>query len=195
MPWTDANQTAAQQVADNFATEYASAVDAWTVALRSGGNAVAAKGRVTDLVTRWRKSVNDLEQQSDVIMSDQTAMDQLGQLATQVAQERGTLAKLRSEAGSRNVQADSVNPKEKTSPYTNILGLRRTFRESTRLGILIASLVFGVLALVALGVLGYALSGPIVAAAGSMTSSVSSAVRTTGSGTGPTFGQRGGARN
>jgi hypothetical protein len=191
MPWTAANQTAAQQVADNFATEYASAVDAWTVALRSGGNAVAAKGRVTDLVTRWRKSVNDLEQQSDVIMSDQTVMDQLGQLATQVAQERGTLAKLRSEAGSRSVQADSVNPKEKTSPYTNILGLRRTFRESTRLGILIASLVFGVLALVALGFLGYALSGPIVAAAGSVTS----AVKTTGSGTGPTFGQRGGAKN
>lgn len=191
MPWTAANQTAAQQVADNFASEYAVAVDAWTVALRSGGNAVAAKGRVTDLVGRWRQSVNDLEQQSDGIMSDQTAMDQLGQLATQVAQERATLAKLQSEAGSRSVQSDSVNPKAKTSPYTNILGLRRTFRESTRLGILIASIVFGVLALVALGFLGYALSGPIVAAAVSGTS----AVRRTGSDTGPTFGQRGGAKN
>jgi hypothetical protein len=193
MPWTAANQTAAQQVADNFASEYASAVDAWTVALRSGGNAVAAKGRVTDLVGRWRQSVNDLEQQSDGIMSDQTAMDQLGQLATQVAQERGTLAKLRSEAGSRSVQSDSVNPKAKTSPYTNILGLRRTFRESTRLGILIASIVFGVLALVALGLLGYALSGPIVAAAVAVTGTVASTPKS--SGIGPTFGQRGGAKN
>jgi hypothetical protein len=193
MPWTAANQTAAQQVADNFASEYASAVDAWTVALRSGGNSVAAKGRVTDLVGRWRQSVNDLEQQSDGIMSDQTAMDQLGQLATQVAQERGTLAKLRSEAGSRSVQSDSVNPKAKTSPYTNILGLRRTFRESTRLGILIASLVFGVLALVALGFLGYALSGPIVAAAVAVTGTVASTAKSNG--IGPTFGQRGGAKN
>jgi hypothetical protein len=195
MPWTATNQTTAQQVADNFASEYASAVDAWTVALRSGGNAIAAKGRVTDIVTRWRQSVNDLEQQSDAVMSDQTAMDQLGQLATQVAQERATLAKLQSEAGSRNVQADSVNPKAKTSPYTNILGLRRTFRESTRLGILIASLVFGVLALVALGFLGYALSGPIVAAAVSVSGAATGAMRSTGSGTGPTFGQRGGSKN
>ena len=191
MPWTADNQTAAQQVADNFASEYGVAVDAWTVALRSGGNAVAAKRRVTDLVDRWRQSVNDLEQQSDGIMSDQTAMDQLGQLATQVAQERGTLAKLRSEASSRSVQSDSVNPKAKTSPYTNILGLRRTFRESTRLGILIASLVFGVLALVALGFLGFALSGPIVAAAVAVTGTVTSTPKSTG----PTFGQRGGAKN
>jgi len=193
MPWTADNQTAAQQVADNFASEYASAVDAWTVALRSGGNAVAAKQRVTDLVTRWRQSVNDLEQQSDGIMSDQTVMDQLGQLATQVAQERGTLTKLRSEAGSRSVQSDSVIPKAKPSPYTNMLGLRRTFRESTRLGILIACLVFGVLALVALGFLGYALSGPIVAAAVAVTGTVTSTAKS--SGIGPTFGQRGGAKN
>jgi len=188
MTWTADNQAAAQQVANNFAFEYASAVDAWTIALRSGGNAVAAKGRVTDIVNRWRQSVNDLERQSDIIMSDQTAMDQLGVLATQVATEKATLAKLQNEAGTRTYQATSVNPKATTSPYTNILGLRRVFRESTRLGILIASIAFGFLALLAFALLGYSLSGPIVAAAGAVTGAV------TGSLGAATFGQRGSGR-
>lgn len=163
MSWTSDDQTAAEQAAYDFATQYSRAVGSWKLALETGGNAVAAQGNVSDIVNKWRSSVNNLENKSDVIMSDQTVMDKLGVIATQVADERAILAKLRNEAGTRSNQADSVNPKIRTSPYTNILGLRRTFRESTRMAILIASIIFGVLALVALGYLGFATSGPAIA--------------------------------
>jgi hypothetical protein len=166
MPWTPANQLEAQQKAASFASEYNDALAAWLNALRSGANAVAAKGRVVDVVTRWQKSVSDLEHQSDMLMSNDSAMDSLGQLATQLAEEKATLAKLRGEAVTRGNQADSVNPKAKPSPYTNILGLRRMFRDSTRTSILIASIVFGVLALGAIGFVGYrSISSPAAATA------------------------------
>ena len=207
MPWTADNQAAAQVAADAFASQYADALDAWKIALQTGGNAVAAKGRVTDVVERWRTSVNSLEQQSDVIMSDQTAMDQLGQLATQVAEERATLTKLRIEAGTRSDQADSVNPKARTSPYTNILGLRRVFRESTRLTLLIITIIFGSLAFGLLCFLAFSASGPIIATAGVVTGAVRGALAGAGatatgivSPVGPIapagkpFGMRGGGR-
>lgn len=164
MTWGSDDQATAERTANSFASDYADALAAWKIAVQTGGNAIAAKGRVTDVVDRWRTSVSSLEQQSDTIMSDQNAMDTLGQVATQVAEERATLTKLRSEAGTRSNQADSVNPKIRTSPYTNILGLQRAFRESTRFTILIMSIVFGILALVALGFLSFSMSGPLVSA-------------------------------
>jgi hypothetical protein len=174
MPWTPQNQADAEANAASMAAEYNDAQTAWLNAIRSGASPVAAKGRVDDVVKRWQKSVSDLENQSDVIMSDQNTMDSLGQLATQLAEEKVVLAKLRGEAVTRGDQADSVNPKWKASPYTNILGLRRTFRESTRLGILIASILFGILALGALSFLGYQLLQPVISASSSASSSSSS---------------------
>jgi hypothetical protein len=153
--WTETDQATAISQAASFAAQYQTAHDAWITAIQSGQNTVGAKGAVDKVVTDWQSFVNDLEQRSDTIMSDQNSMDRLGQVATQLAEERATLARLRNEAGTRSDQADSVNPKIRGSPYTNILGLRRTFRESTRFGILIASIVFGVLALCGLGFLGY----------------------------------------
>ena len=173
MPWTPQNQADAEQRATAFAAEYSDAQTAWLNAIRSGASPVAAKGRVDDVVKRWQKSVSDLENQSDVIMSDQNTMDSLGQLATQLAEEKATLSKLRGEAVTRSDQADSVNPKTKASPYTNILGLRRTFRESTRFGILIASILFGVLALGALGFLGYRSLEPMASSSPSVSSGFS----------------------
>jgi len=185
MPWTADNQSNAEKLAADFASQYSTAVDAWTIALRTGGNAVAAKGNVTDIISRWRASVNNLEKQSDVIMSDQTVMDRLGVIATSVAEERATLAKLRSESGTRFNQADSVNPKIRTSPYTNILGLRRAFRESTRFAILIASIVFGILALATLGYIGFIVSGPAIGAISGALGSVTGAPTGVRPGLGP----------
>jgi len=162
MPWTPQNQADAEQRAAAFAAEYNDAQTAWLNAIRSGASPVAAKGRVEDVVNQWRKSVSELEQQSDAITSNQSTMDSLSQLATELAEEKAVLAKLRSEAVTRGNQATSVNPKIKGSPYTNILGLRRTFRDSTRFSILMASIVFGVLALGAIGFLGYQSIAPLV---------------------------------
>ena len=173
MPWTPQNQADAEANATRFATEYEDASTAWLNAIRSGASPVAAKGRVDDVVKRWQARVSNLENQSDVIMSDQNTMDSLGQLATQLAEEKVTLSKLRGEAVTRSDQADSVNPKMRASPYTNILGLRRTFRESTRFGILIASILFGVLALGALGFLGYQSLQPVISSASASSSSSS----------------------
>jgi hypothetical protein len=183
MPWTPQNQADAERTAASFATEYDDASTAWLNAIRSGASPVAAKGRVDDVIKRWQTSVSALENQSDVIMSDQNTMDSLGQLATQLAEEKAILSKLRGEAVTRGDQADSVNPKTKGSPYTNILGLRRTFRESTRFGILIASILFGILALGTLGFLGYRSLEPVI-------SSYSSASGTAGSQTGGRRSQR-----
>jgi len=53
-----------------------------------------------------------------------------------------------------------VNPKITQSPYVNILGLRRNFRQSTRVGLIVASSIFGALALGMLGYAGYASVAP-----------------------------------
>jgi hypothetical protein len=170
MPWTPQNQADAEKRAAAFAAEYSDAQTAWLNAIRSGASPVAAKGRVDDVVSRWQKSVSDLETQSEGIVSNPSSMDSLGQLATQLAEEKAVLAKLRSEAVTRGDQADSVNPKVRGSPYTNILGLRRSFRESTRFSILIASILFGILAVGALGFLGYRSLEPVISASSSSSS-------------------------
>ena len=139
-----------------FATEFGEKWMVWRSAIQSGApTAATAQAAVEDVVRRWQQSLTQLQGQSELIMSNDTTMDELGQLAVQVAEEKNTLRKLRSEAGTRADQADSVSPKVRASPYTNLLGLDRVFRDSTRFGILIASIVFGVLALGTLGFLIY----------------------------------------
>jgi hypothetical protein len=51
----------------------------------------------------------------------------------------------------RDEQAYSVNPKITNSPYVNILGLRRSFRDTTQTGLIVASTLFGILALGLIG--------------------------------------------
>ncbi len=80
-------------------------------------------------------------------------MERLSASLQEVAELRDTLADLQAQAVTRTEQADSVNPKVTPSPYVNILGLQRTFRDSTRQGLLLASIVIGALALIALGFL------------------------------------------
>jgi hypothetical protein len=82
-------------------------------------------------------------------------MDELGQLVTRLADDKVLFDQLSAEAGTRTNQSDTVNPKIQPSPYTNLLGLQRIFRQSTQTGILIASIIFGILALAVLGYLVY----------------------------------------
>ena len=156
MPWTAQQQVEAEAEAAAFMMEFDEKWLAWRAAIQSGvPTASTGQAAVEDVVRRWQQSLAQLKGQSDIIMSNENTMDELGQLAVQVSEEKNTLRKLRSEAGTRADQADSVNPKVRASPYTNLLGLERTFRSSTRFGILIASIVFGVLALGTLGFLIY----------------------------------------
>ena len=165
MPWTAQQQAEADAEVAAFIIEFDEKWLAWRAAIQSGvPTASTGQAAVEDVVRRWQQSLAQLKGQSDIIMSNDNTMDELGQLAVQVAEEKNTLRKLRSEAGTRTDQADSVNPKSRASPYTNLLGLDRVFRSSTRFGILIASIVFGVLALGTLGFLIYriVISGEII---------------------------------
>lgn len=155
MPWTPDDQKTAQATADAFMNEFETKWAIWVDVLKSGLPGTIAQAAVEDVVTRWQKFLNQLQTDSNTVAADESTMDALSQLALQVVTEKATLAKLRSEAGTRDYQADSVNPKVRGSPYTNVLGLQRTFRSSTKSGILAASIVFGVLAIGSLGFLTY----------------------------------------
>lgn len=156
MPWTEQNQRDAEHGAEGYSTEFNEKWTAWRNAIQAGVPTVASnQAAVEDVVRRWQQSLAALKSQSDAITSNENVMDELGQLAVQVAEEKTLLRKLRSEAGTRIDQADSVNPKVRSSPYTNLLGLNRVFRDSTRFGILMASIVFGILSLGSLGFLVY----------------------------------------
>ena len=163
MPWTEQNQKDAENEANGYFQEFMEKWEAWKNVVQSGAPN-SGQAAVEDVVRRWQQSLASLQNQSDAITSNDSVMDELGQLAAQVAEEKATLRKLRSEAGTRMDQADSVNPKIRSSPYTNLLFLDRVFRDSTRFWILIASIVFGVLALCALGYLVYqiVMSGSLV---------------------------------
>jgi hypothetical protein len=113
-----------------------------------------AEARVQEEIRKWRALINDLQQQAEE-RGGSDALQEINQLMEQVADEKQLLAKLRAEAGTRLEQGDSLNPKVRPSPYTNILGLQRTFRDSTRNHILWTSVFFGFLALSALGYLVY----------------------------------------
>lgn len=155
MPWTADDQRRAEEKNANFRTEFNTRLDAWKNALGAGALG-QGQSAVEDTLTRWRAHMQGLQSSSEALMGNESLIDSVGVLATQVADEKATLEKLRSEAGTRSNQADTVNPKIKSIPATNILGLNRVFRSSTRLLLLIFSIVFGVLAAVALAYFIYA---------------------------------------
>jgi len=139
--------------------DYTVAYDAWISAVVAAGldptkaSAVGpAKTAVDSVLAKWRKEVRSL---SDSITNDSNTLDELSRLSSQVATERDNLRQLISKQGTRIQQVGSVNPKVTASPYVNIIGLRRNFRQSTKVGLIIASGVFGFLALGLLGYIGY----------------------------------------
>jgi len=150
MPWTEQNQAQAVQVANAFATEFKEKMAAWQNAVQAGTQSTG-QAAVEDVVRRWQQNLATLQTQSDALMSNDSVIESLGQLAAQLADEKETLRRLRSEAGTRADQSDSVNPKDKASPYTNILGLQRIFRSSTRYSLIVTSIIFGILSLGTIG--------------------------------------------
>jgi hypothetical protein len=151
MPWTAANQIdSAAQAAyykDYFDTKMAQIRDE----IKASGAPVST-GSLEGLMRSWSDFVNTLQTDSDTIASNENAMESLSLLAAQNADYKARLSELRNQALTRSDQADSVNPKIRSSPYTNLLGLHRVFRDSTRFGLLMSSIVFGVGALVAGGI-------------------------------------------
>ena len=154
MSWTKERQDAAQEKIGEFLTEYRATMDQWKNSVQAG-QATQGEAAVQDVLRRWRQFTTDLQAQSTAATSNQGIMDLLSQLVSDVGDQKKIMAELEGEAATRVDQADSLNPKVRNSPYTNILGLQRTFRESTRTAIIIASVIFGVLALGALVYLVY----------------------------------------
>ena len=115
---------------------------------------IATQGQVETAITNWRAYV--LEQRR--LAQDNNDLDNLSRLAGKVAEEKDRLRQLKAKEGTSTEQVTSVNPKIVPSPYVNILNLRRNFRYNTKVGLIVASSVFGVAALGALGLLVYKLS-------------------------------------
>ena len=150
--WTDELHSAAEQEMNGFVAEFADAMTAWTSAT-AAGNSDQGQARVDDVLRRWRDFTGRLQTGSLLAAANGNVMERLTTRLTEVSELRDTLAGLEARVGTRTEQADSVNPKVKPSPYVNILGLQRTFREGTRNALLIASIVIGVVALAVLGLL------------------------------------------
>jgi len=131
--------------ADSLATFRRRYTDLYTAAITTGPNQAAAVTQLQGLLDAWNKEVQDS------ITASQTNITNVSEKAATLAESQQTLKELLAKQGTRDQQASSVNPKITQSPYVNILGLRRNFRHNTRVGLIIASAVFGILALGALG--------------------------------------------
>jgi hypothetical protein len=154
MSWSPDEQAAEQKQFDNFMDEFGKTFGGWRDGIQAGSPA-QGQAATEEVLRRWRKHVEELRARSDQMLAASEQMDSLQGLARQVAEEKAALKELRNEAGTRAGQAGSVNPKVKASPYVNILGLQRTFRQSTRDVLLGLSIAFGVLAIGTLGFLVY----------------------------------------
>jgi len=153
--------------------------------------ATVAESRFQETLSQFRATVNSMLETADNTANSGSVMDRLNQMVETLSQEKQILARLQSEAGTRVDQADSLNPKIRPSPYVNILGLERTFRDSTRIGILIASIVFGVLALATMGFLIYQVVASGESTAAPLITAVGGALKhITGIGTGARSGAK-----
>jgi hypothetical protein len=167
--WDAHKQSKAQEDFDRAVAGFEQAMGAWKDALRTGNTtqATIAEAAVEEVLREWRQYITTLREQVAIASStDHDGINTLSQRVQDLMEQKSMLAKLQSERVTRDEQATSVNPKTVPSPYTNILGLQRTFRNSTRQGIIIAAIVFG---LVALGILGYVIYAMVVTPAADRT--------------------------
>jgi hypothetical protein len=153
MTWTEDQQTQYSTTLDGLVSEYSAAYRIWTNTIQDSArdptlqvNTDRAAAQVSSILQRMRLFVKDLQTMSSNALSKDTTFQSLNDLAVRIAEEKTELAKLRSESGTRTEQTHILtNPKD--SPYTNILGLHRVLRDSTRFTLLLLSIVFGALAL------------------------------------------------
>jgi len=154
MPWTDQQQSAADAAITGYIEEYMAKWVDFGSAVQSG-NTAQGQAAIEDVLRRWRGYTETLQSQALQSVDESHTMDKLREVVSSMNDERALLKRLQSEAGTRTEQADSVNPKVTESPYVNILKMQRTFTGAARTGILIASVVIGLLALGGLGFLVY----------------------------------------
>jgi len=165
MTWSQAGVDSATAEYTALEKQYNDAMTRWQTDLQVGATtATASKQAVDRALASWKQYMYQLMDSTQSMTSDTVSADSVSQLAMELGATKAELASLQSKAGTRIDQADSVNPKIRQSPYTNILGLRRMFRPSTRFAIMIASIVFGVLSVATLGFLGYqvAVTGTVI---------------------------------
>jgi hypothetical protein len=148
--WDEKHQTAATKRFFELMEKFNSSYEAWINGIQSG-NPAQYQSQVEDVLRQWRGELERLRAESDHLMANEELIDELNTIVMQVTDERDQLRRLQSEQGTRADQSASVNPKPKQSPYTNILGLQRIFRPSTRLNIIIASVIFAILSVIVLG--------------------------------------------
>jgi hypothetical protein len=146
MPWTADDQTRAEANHAELKTEFNQKLGEWQNAM-SGGQINQGQAAVEETINRWRANAHRLQESSAALTGNDSVMDRISILATKLAEEKTILNKLRSESITRSDQAETTNPKIRGTPYTNILWLNRTFRSSTRLALLILSVIFSALAL------------------------------------------------
>lgn len=168
--WTAQNQAEAEATLANFEEEYRVAYGNWYSLVQSGGSSAQGQAAVEDVLRRWRGALEKLRDQSKITqMGEGTTLDVLHTLVGELNEQKAVLADLQSRYGTATEQASTLNPKVRSSPYTNLLGLDRVFKPSTRLHIIIAAIVFAVLAL---GALIWLVYGMIVIPAGQRASYV-----------------------
>jgi len=152
-----------------FNMQYKAAHDSWIsnvqLALLEPAKSITvgpSKAQVDSVLASWRAAVDEGRKVSDAATANSTLIDELARISSQVATERDTLRQLHSKQRTRTDQVKSVNPKITQSPYVNILGLRRNFRHNARVGLIVASSIFGALTFGLLGYASYsALSNPV----------------------------------
>jgi hypothetical protein len=136
--------------AANKSAEFRQFFEAEYTAWRNGiqaGQPEQYEASVNSILDKWWSFTNDLSAQAEQSQGDTEVV--VADLVAEIETQKKILAELQSEATTRTDQADSLNPKSVPSPYTNMLGLQRTFRDSTRTSVFWASVVFAVLALAA----------------------------------------------
>ena len=126
----------------NFQRQYATL---YAGATAQGPSQASAITQLQSLLDSWNTAVRAS------ISDSQSDMTTISQKAATLAEQQQILKELKSKQITRDEQAGSVNPKITQTPYVNILGLRRNFRYNTRVGLIVASVSFGILALGALG--------------------------------------------
>lgn len=154
MSWNQALQDEATAAMEKFSGAYATAATSLQNGIQSGDEA-QYEAQVQEVLRQWRKFTSDLRDKSAAATQNQGVMDELGAIVSEVGDQRRVLERLRSEATTRDDQADSLNPKVQPSPYVNILGLQRTFRSSTRTALFWIAVVLAVLAISVIGYLTY----------------------------------------
>jgi hypothetical protein len=171
MTWSDSDEQAARTQLAGLEADYDAAWAKWQGALASGSSDVSVatlKLYVQQSLEKWRAYVERLRGRSDAIVANEGTMNRLFALVGEAKDQEGVLDSLRGEAVTRADQAYTVNPKTRQTPYSNILGLRRIFRENTRSMIFYLSILFAVLAIATVGYLAYAVysaSGVVVESA------------------------------